>query len=531
MPKKNLAKTRALRIQLDSISDDSLAFYRNWITLAAALIALFWLLLGFLNPSASANRYSPGPVSSAHAHLGCSQCHDSSAPLRDATIFASLKKTDSATNQLWHRKSDNLCKQCHPVSTSPAGLTAPDKNLSVDKIAQTIPISPHTTNQRIETVGSCASCHCEHRGTDTLPSLIDDASCTNCHQNLDAFRLENTNDIAAKVTDLNFDHPSFRSLGTDKGVLKFSHSLHLNAGLMREGERAELAKTPQDYPDADGRLDDFVDAAGRVQLECSFCHQPSGKPTIGTDLGTDSKFLESSAARFMSMPSYEKNCQICHPIEAIPDAGLEFESTLVIEHGSSSEKILNDLRVYFSLATIAPAEIKDTMTDINVSTPAMAPTRLWDIKKTKEDSAENGIREDLINKAANHLRSACFHCHFPSAADSTAGLPVIRLIDDRHTSNASAEGSAVIDSSWFRFAKFDHSSHRDMNCTQCHKMNGGKNEVLDRGQDLSADLPMIENLASCLECHQKPSKVKSPARAGPTRCTSCHNYHAAENRH
>ena len=531
MPKKNLAKSRALRIPLDSIREDSLAYYRNWITLAAALVALFWLLLGFLNPSADASRYSPGPVSSAHAHLGCSQCHDSSAPVRDKTIFASLKKTDSVTNQLWHRKSDNLCKKCHPVSNLAASFSAPIENVSGDGVSHPIPISPHTTNQKIETVGSCASCHCEHRGTDTLPSLVDDASCTNCHQNLDAFRLQNSRDIAAQVTSFEVDHPAFRSLGADKGVLKFSHSLHLNAGLMREGERIELAKTPKDYPDANGRLDDFVDSAGLVQLQCGFCHQPSAKPTVGTDVSSGSKFLGDSTARFMSMPSYEKNCQICHPIEAIPDAGLDFESKLVIEHGSSSEKILNDLRVYFSLATIAPPKIKDAMTDINVSTPGAAPTRLWDIEKTKENSSENGIREELIDKAANHLRSACFHCHFPSTKDSTAGLPVIRLIDDSHASVASAGSSSVMDSSWFQFARFDHSSHRDMNCVQCHKMNGGKNEILDRGQDISVDLPMIENLKSCLECHQKSSKVESPARAGPTRCTSCHSYHASGNGH
>ena len=531
MQKKNQAKSRALRIPLDSIRHDSLAYYRNWITLAATLVALLWLLIGFLNPRASANRYSPGPVSSAHANLGCGSCHASSAPLADATIFSSWKKTDSSGDQLWHRASDNLCKTCHPVVNAGESFVTVENNRSADSIRQTIPISPHSMNQKVGTVDSCASCHCEHRGADVLPSLVDDASCVHCHQALDDFRLQNPHDIAAKITDFNLDHPAFRSLKTDRGVLKFNHDLHLNAGVMRKGERSELVKTLQDYPDANGKLDNYVDSAGHIQLECDFCHQPVAKPTIGTDLSSNSNLSESSFARFMSMPSYKKNCQVCHPIEAIPSSGVKFDSKLVIEHGASPEKILNDLKVYFSLAAIAPPEIKKPLTDVNVSTPAMAPTRLWDIKNPQENSSEIGIPQGLVDQAANHLRSTCFHCHLPSSKDSSNGIPVIRTIDDKHASTDPAGDAAVVDSAWFRLGKFDHSAHRDMKCDQCHTMNGGKNEILDLGQELSADRPMIKDLESCRECHQEASKVKFPDRAGPTSCTSCHSYHGAGNQH
>ena len=531
MPKKNQAKSRALRIPLDSIRHDSLAYYRNWITLAATLAALLWLLVGFLNPTASANRYSPGPVSSAHAHLGCGSCHSSSAPISDKTIFSSWKKKDASGDQLWHRESDNMCKTCHPVISAGESFVSVGNSTAADSISQMIPISPHSTNQKIGTVGSCASCHCEHRGTDVLPSMVSDSSCVHCHQALDDFRLENPHDIAAKITGFDIDHPTFRSLETDRGVLKFNHDLHMNAGVMRSDERAELVKTLKDYPDANGRLDDYVDSAGRIQLDCGFCHQPAGEPTIGTDVNAHSPSSGSSSAKFMSMPSYEQNCQVCHPIEAIPNGSLEFDSKLVIEHGASPEKMLNDLRVYFSLAAIAPPELKKPLADVNVSTPAMAPTRLWDIKDLQENSSDPGVGQELIDQAANHLRSTCFHCHLPSSNDSSAGIPVIRVIGDENASEDTNNDASVMVSEWFRLGKFDHSAHRDMKCEQCHTMNGGKNEILDLGQELSADRPMIENLDSCLKCHQEASKVKFPDRHGPTNCTSCHDYHGTGNPH
>jgi hypothetical protein len=60
MPKNSLAKARALRIGLGSHKKDTLARYRNFITIAVVAGSVAWLAASYLSPQKMASRFSPG---------------------------------------------------------------------------------------------------------------------------------------------------------------------------------------------------------------------------------------------------------------------------------------------------------------------------------------------------------------------------------------------------------------------------------------------------------------------------------------
>ena len=113
MPKNSLAKARALRIPLDSYSKDHLALYRNVLTIVAIAAVIGWILVGHFSKNAIAHRYSPGGISSVHKNLGCAECHQAGAPLRDATFLSGWSISETEKEKLWHRPSDKMCQSCH----------------------------------------------------------------------------------------------------------------------------------------------------------------------------------------------------------------------------------------------------------------------------------------------------------------------------------------------------------------------------------------------------------------------------------
>ncbi len=519
MPKNSQAKARALRIPLlTSTASDRLAWYRNALSAIAVVVCVGWLLTGYLprkNPNvgfqASLNRYSPGPISSVHANLNCQDCHRDSTPLRNATFLSDWLQNDDV-HDLWSRDSDNACKQCHPVSSSSAEVGTRDQLVSV---------SPHSSNHRLESVGSCASCHAEHRGTDVLPSQVADTSCVACHARLDDVRINN-GDIAAKISGFEKDHPPFRSLGRDPGVLKFNHPLHLAAGLADSSAPEITRKNQGDYFDPGGLLTPFQNSNGEIQLDCRFCHQPTNEPAFVSK--TNSKQLGTSKdGKFMSMPTYDQNCKICHPLQLEPDPKLAFDNKLEIQHGVGPEQILSDLNVYFSLEAIAPDRVKQQLAKGDFKPPAAIPTRLWNSAAPADD--DDSISE-RVKKAANTVRTTCLRCHFAAPHDTGQGVLRARTMSDAEDDGPGSSG--MFNTVFFKHGKFDHAAHRDVSCADCHnyEQNLGKSQL----SNLELDKPMIRDLDSCLVCHQSATRVSSPNRAGPTDCISCHTYHGGGNR-
>lgn len=514
MPKNSYAKARALRIPLlRSNSSDRLAWYRNALTSAAVFGCIVWLVAGhFPGRPPALNRYSPGPVSNAHAHLACLDCHKESVPLRDATFLSGWKNEADEIPRLWGRHSDSACIDCHHVVVANVELGS----------GQPSSISPHSLNQRMDNVGACAGCHQEHRGGKFLPSQVADLSCVACHARLPDFRIRQDTGIAGKIRRFEPDHPRFRSLEVDRGVLKFNHKLHLAAGLVDDNDSQISSKKLADYNDPQGLLARFENAAGEIQLDCIFCHQPTNEPVLASSLPLDNHG-PLGTGQYMSMPGYERNCRVCHALQLEPDPRLAFDKRLQLQHGVSPEQVLNDLNVYFSLEAIAPEEIKQQLEKGDFRLPPSIPTQVWN-SKAQTDVAES-IRE-RVNKAANTARTACLRCHFASPEDSGRGVLLPRTMAADQENGITAGG--MFETTILKHGKFDHAAHSDVKCTDCHDYENslGKSQLTN----LELDKPMIRDFDSCLACHQTAARVAPPNRPGPTNCISCHTYHGGGNR-
>jgi hypothetical protein len=523
MPANSPAKARAYRLPLQAYASDGLARVRNWLTAICLLAILGWLFSGRADREA---RYSPGSVSAVHQHLGCESCHSGDAPIRPNTFLAWLNIGAVERNKLWHAKTDMLCQSCHPVSSGSLARLSNDGVNSA--IAQVIPIAPHTLHQKVEMVGTCASCHLEHRGQDHLPSRVDDTACTDCHTRIEEFRTADHQNIAVGVGSFETSHPEFGSLRSDPGRLKFNHELHMSPGVLRAGDRASMSKSLDDYPNHNGSLDGFVDAAGRIELDCQFCHQPLADSATALE-NVSAMDLSTAAGTFMSMPNYEQHCRVCHSIDLVPNqtfterGAAAFASKfdvpeLRIEHGAGPKRTSDALKIYFALQFVAPKEIRAEFESQGLNMPLQLPTDLWNFDDPPPELKQ--ILDQELATATAVVRKSCLHCHFASAADMGTGVPHIELIEP---------GRGVFERTWLMRGKFDHAAHRDVQCTQCHELNAGKGELPAAKVDLSADRPMISGLESCRVCHTS-QPVAAPARPGPVTCVSCHTYHGGGNR-
>ena len=529
MPENSPAKARALRIPLGSHTSDRLAIYRNLMTMVAVLACVAWMLTGIRSPKMAAERYSPGPLSPAHVNLGCNNCHADSGPMREGT-FLSEWSEKPAENVPWHRKSDTMCQSCHPVLTNSGELATRLSSHTKAHISQPIPIAVHTDNQRVESVASCAHCHVEHKGLENQLSQVTDSNCINCHHNLAEFRGLEESAIANRITRFEVDHPPFTALKTDRGTLKFNHDLHLAVGIVGEDENSKLIKTIGDYPEHGGRLDGYTTTDGTIALNCGFCHQPTNGMAAEPDSLVALSSGSSAVGRFMSMPTYERDCQVCHSTDFVPHQDFDFERKLRIEHGASPAKISEALEDYFSLAALAPPNINDQFSKETIDTLEELPTRLWniDIPETKLNSDIDRPIELAIGTAMDSIRINCLKCHIESEQDTGSGIPEIRTIPNLP---GRFDNPTVFETSWFEKGRFDHSAHRDVACAKCHEMNEGKNGLIRQKIDVSLDKPMIKDRDSCVECHQSPELVLAPSRTGPTNCSACHTYHDGGNRH
>ncbi|MFM8702496.1 MAG: hypothetical protein ACKOHG_01270, partial [Planctomycetia bacterium] len=174
---------------------------RRWLTLACLGLGIAWAAWGAFDAPL---HHAPGPVAAVHAKWenDCNACHVPFSPIKDDTWLS-----NASTRQAM----DGKCEACHRGP-------------------------PHHPLQVAAEVGSCASCHVDHRGRGADISRVADQTCTACHANISAHRLVNGTVPAATVTApiTRFDdghHPAFAGLASDPGRLKFSHGRHMRAGL------------------------------------------------------------------------------------------------------------------------------------------------------------------------------------------------------------------------------------------------------------------------------------------------------------
>ena len=422
---------------------------------AVGLVLVFCLLVPILWAPAQLP-WTTGPVSSGHAYIAtqCQECHSG--------FFQGVRNAECAT--------------CH----YDVGRHAPAK-YAVEELEE----------------ATCAGCHLEHRGRETL--LADEGSrfCAECHAEIDQV-VEQTK--LAGVSDFGTDHPPFKlTVVTDPHVkpvavdmagdvsensgLDFSHFMHVGDAV-EDGSRGE---------------DRY--------LSCGACHQPDIR------------------GRGMKPVVFEDHCRSCHALDPDP-----LSTGGALPHGEP-EDVRGFLREFYWNQVLnaevqdpnAPASLRNRKRDAPLSSSASETARAWVDAKTRD------AVEGLFGGGGT-----CRECHTViegSARDGGAGITPVQL-----------------QRVWAPRIAFSHASHTPFACAKCHgaaaifepdsdlarpdwSMEGavpyglldaeGAIEASEEATDI-----LIPGIETCRECHQG---AKASGRGVvPSPCSMCHPFHGQD---
>jgi hypothetical protein len=481
---------------------------RRWLIVAGLAAAVAWCGWAALDASL---HVAPGPVHAAHAkwEKDCSACHVPFSPIKNDTWLST-----AATRHVMDAK----CESCH---RGPA----------------------HHPLQMAAEVGSCASCHADHRGRTADISRVADQTCTACHADIAAHRLADAGLEPSRVSTpiTRFDaehHPPFASLAADPGRLKFSHGRHMRAGLSfadaaapdagRAGGRAgpwTYAMLPTGdrgrYQPAGSREQDLV------QLDCGSCHEFGASLAAG-DTRTVSGRLAAAAPGAYPLPvHFERHCAACHtlPVEGVADggSGLEIPPTrpdAVVPHGLDATALARAIESrYLKDVIAAEGRLLDEQ-----------PRRPLPTARGGEAN-EQRVRSLLLEKvdaAASFTRGTCGKCHDvrDAAVPDAAGLLTAGVGGGPRWFEVLP--TAVPDI-WLSKARFNHRAHQAYSCRECHAAaygdEAGQPSV---GSPLDNSIVMIAGRDSCTACHAPAGSdphTGKPVGGARFDCVECHGYH------
>jgi hypothetical protein len=470
------AKQRAIRIPLDYYKRaDALLWSRRLLSLAAAVVAVLWVAgsaLGWGRADRSRSigaLTTHGPLARAHATWDneCEACHVPFSPI-DGTSwvgrFFSHPRTSDAKCQACHNAADH-----HPVNSA-------------------------------DDVGSCASCHNDHRGRDA--SLVDvaDNHFTRCHANLNGVAKDVK--VKATVSDFNKDHPDFAVLENkpvhDPGKLKFNHAVHMAKGFTLD-PKAKPLKTVNDLAEADKalyRTKGVADSEG-IQLRCDSCHVPDGDrrdPPSGTFAAS-----ERRGGAYMRPILYERDCRACHP--------LDYAKGESVRHG------LQPAAVHEAITQALAARFVEGNKALKEWQPRLRPI------PGPDDRPEVRAAQKAIGEAAATAERVlfgekkCGECH---QYETPKGEPIEALASyDAKVDPRVARPD--VPQVWLTKAFFDHSAHKMVDCATCH--------APAAASKTSADV-LLPSVKVCQECHApRESTATKVAGGAGTSCTECHRYH------
>ena len=498
---------------------------RWWLIVACLGLGTAWAVWGAFDTRL---HHSPGDVTAVHAKWenDCNACHVPFSPIKDNTWLST-----AATQQAM----DGKCEACH---RGPA----------------------HHPLQMTAEVGSCASCHVDHRGRGADITRVADQTCTACHADISAHRIVNAavppTEVTTPITRFdNEHHPAFASLANDPGRLKFSHGRHMRAGLTFGPTTTGTGPAgPWTYgmlAAADrGRYQ--VEGAGEhdlVQLSCASCHE-FGSSLSSTSVRTVSAALAAAPPGAYSLPvEFERHCAACHqlPFEGVAgekgtsatsgDATAELtlvKPNAVMPHGLDAGGIARFLESnYLQQAFAGDATLLDA-----------APVRRPLPAAQQGDAASDKVRslvEARLSQALTFTRGTCEKCHElrdASPPDAARLLPAAAPAAGARLPWFDVAPTHVPDI-WLTKARFDHGPHRSFDCRECHAAAyPDASDAADGGRDSVAGLPvgspldngtvMIAGRESCTTCHAPAGHdVTTGKPIGGARfdCVECHGYH------
>ncbi|QVL31570.1 hypothetical protein KIH39_22415 [Telmatocola sphagniphila] len=477
-------------------------WWKRTLCVVALLTTVFWIAWGFVKARESNKpilddfRFSHGPLASPHTTLNseCGACHKKFDSVAE---FTSLSAID--IHKRWHSFD---CSSCHAGPAEQKTYYAPHLESFVGK------------NNSGE---QCSDCHRDHSGADASLVKIPDGNCLNCHRDLGSmaeFVKHSTPNIAKLA-----EHPNFRILkernshtanNYDRG-LKFSHAQHLTPGMPISATQTGLFTLeklkPSDrerYATADQlKLLQSADSKvlqQAVQLQCVSCH--TSEPAPG-QLKTDGAYMQPV--------KFEERCQACHALNTGPIQSRDFPTLKLPAIQLPHRLQRNDLASYLR-AKIADVILHDSTSNPKPPINDRLDPRQKEVVQTFEEQVRKiqTTLERMIFDSGEH----CAKCHTfqPANSEPRAIAPV------------------NIPAVWLPQGRFNHASHKTMNCVLCHENKqplfvDGKVDVTERGPVGIADFD------SCRVCHSpKHFDEQRKQEVGGVRhdCVYCHRYHNGE---
>ena len=304
----------------------------------------------------------------------------------------------------------------------------------------------------------CSTCHRDHKGPKAT-HRDDDGMCVDCHRDI---RSKSRVADIADVSDFAEAHPAFQlSVLGDGGVRR-----------VRQGE-AELAHEPNlVFPHAVHLAPGGVRSPvqGRMKLACASCHQPD------------------ASERGFERISMAKHCQECHALQFEPAV-----TTREVPHGNPAHAITAIEEFYANLA------LKGTRDSFRKAFGVPGEGLLRRAGTPTEPQREQALA--LAERKAKKVTAELFEvrvcntCHAVSRSGEEWRIAPVR--DNRR---------------WMPQARFDHKSHRQAECGDCHDAARSK-----RASDVA-----MPTIGDCRECHAGARAAEGKITSS---CLLCHGFH------
>jgi len=330
---------------------------------------------------------------------------------------------------------------------------------------------------------ACVACHREHRGHEVLATHVADRQCVGCHRDLpNHLQSGAITTFHPTITQFNRDHPEFRATTKDMkdpSKIKFNHKAHLDLDI--DALRIASEKAGRDLKLLPGAM------------TCAHCHQ----------MDDERKYL---------LPiSYDKHCMTCHTL----NVGLTGEFANDLKAAASSfartplphkepaivRAVLRDRLVQFA----QQHAIVGSKVELKLPRPLpWKPERNVTDEQWSWASAQAAKAEALLflNKQAQKadVLTSCGQCHIEKGRAD--GVPIYE--------------KSAIPSRWYPQSVFNHGSHRNMTCIDCHDQNAHGQSV---AQSRTASDVLMPTLQKCQECHVGKGGSRNA-------CVECHRYHS-----
>lgn len=304
----------------------------------------------------------------------------------------------------------------------------------------------------------CATCHRDHKGVKPT-HRDDDGMCVACHRDV---RAKAKDAKAVNASDFARDHPAFQlSVPTEGGVRR-----------VRQGTAPIVESSNLKFPHKEHLVAGGVKSPGKgkVKLECASCHKPD------------------ASGRTFEAISMGKHCQECHLLQFEPAV-----TARQVPHGKPQDAVTVVEEFYSALA------LKGTRDSFEKAFGVPGEGLL-----RRAGAPEDGQRRaalELATRKARHVSEELFEvrvckaCHDVSREEGAWKVAPIRA-----------------NASWMPHARFDHGSHRQVKCADCHDVATSKR---------SSDVAMPK-IAKCRECHGGSKPVEGKVTSN---CLLCHGFH------